>query len=200
MINRQRERVKEILRKSRVAIAGAGAVGSSTAIYLARAGVGCIKVIDFDVIDEGNLTTHQYFRKHIGVKKVKALKEIIGEINKDIEVEAIDIKVERENVKSIFKDVDVVLESFDDVKYKAVVINGVLKNFEQVKVISVLGMAGFYSGNMIKTKKIKDRLYMCGDDIYRADINEGLMLPRLAIAASQQANMAIRLLLGEDEA
>lgn len=193
------ERVKRSLNKSKVIIAGAGAVGSNAALYLARAGVGHIKVVDFDVVDEENITTHQYFRKHIGMKKVDALKEIISNIDYGIKVEAIDRKIEKENVKEIFDDADIVLEALNDVKYKAVIINEVLNKFENVKVISALGMAGFYSGNMIKTKKIKDRLYMCGDDIYRADINEGLMAPRLAIAASQQANMAIRLLLGEED-
>ena len=42
-------------------------------------------------------------------------------------------------------------------------------------------------------------LYICGDGV--SDINDGmgLMSPRVSICAGHQANMVIRLILGENE-
>ncbi|MDD5794338.1 MAG: sulfur carrier protein ThiS adenylyltransferase ThiF, partial [Clostridiales bacterium] len=56
------------------------------------------------------------------------------------------------------------------------------------------------SNNLIQTKKINSRLYICGDMTHEAKIGEGLMAPRVCICANHEANMAVRLLLGKNEA
>lgn len=60
-------------------------------------------------------------------------------------------------------------------------------------------MAGFGSSNTIVTRKINDRFYLCGDA--ESDMNDGLALvaPRVAICAAHEANMILRLLIGEKE-
>jgi len=199
MASRHTPKVHEALKKGRVAIAGAGGLGSNIAISLARVGVGHIKIMDFDVVEPSNLNRQQYYIRHIGMKKVDALKELLKEINPFIEVEVKDVKIEKENIEELFKDVDIVIEAFDNPVYKAILVGEVLKKFKETKVISGSGMAGFYSNNIIKTKKINNRLYMCGDDVHEAGLNEGLMAPRVAIVANHEANMALRLLLNETE-
>ena len=49
------------------------------------------------------------------------------------------------------------------------------------------------------SKHINKRLYMCGDFINEAKVNEGLMAPRVAIVANHEANTVVRLLLNEEE-
>lgn len=199
MASRHTPKVHEALKKGRVAIAGAGGLGSNIAISLARVGVGYIKIMDFDVVEPSNLNRQQYYIRHIGMKKVEALKELLKEINPFIEVESKDVKIEKENIEELFKDVDIVIEAFDNPTYKAILVGEVLKRFKETKVIAGSGMAGFYSNNIIKTKKINNRLYICGDDLHEAGLNEGLMAPRVAIVANHEANMALRLLLNETE-
>ena len=199
MASRHTPKVHEALKRGRVAIAGAGGLGSNIAISLARVGVGHIKIMDFDVVEPSNLNRQQYYIRHIGMKKVDALKELLKEINPFIEVEVKDVKIEKENIEELFKNVDIVIEAFDNPVYKAILVGEVLKKFKETKVISGSGMAGFYSNNIIKTKKINNRLYMCGDDVHEAGLNEGLMAPRVAIVANHEANMALRLLLNETE-
>ncbi|MDS0524506.1 sulfur carrier protein ThiS adenylyltransferase ThiF [Clostridium sp. SHJSY1] len=199
MVSRHTPKVHEKLKKGKVAIAGAGGLGSNVAISLARIGVGHIKIIDFDVVEPSNLNRQQYYIKHIGMKKVEALKDILTEINPFIKVEAIDKKVEKDNIEDIFKGFDIVVEAFDNASYKAIIVGEVLKNFKDTKVVSASGMAGFYSNNIITTKKIGDRLYICGDRVHEAGINEGLMAPRVAIVANHEANTVLRLLLNEIE-
>ena len=48
---RHGERIYNILSHSSVAIAGLGGLGSNIAMYLARAGVGHLHLVDFDKVD-----------------------------------------------------------------------------------------------------------------------------------------------------
>ena len=41
------------------------------------------------------------------------------------------------------------------------------------------GMAGYYDSNIIQTKKIRDKFYICGDFEHEAKEGEGLMAPRV---------------------
>src|SRR2546428_8328240 len=45
----------ERLRKARVAVVGCGGVGSAAADYLARSGIGYLRLIDQDIVDLSNL-------------------------------------------------------------------------------------------------------------------------------------------------
>ena len=55
-----REEVEK-LSESRVAVAGLGGLGSNTAVFLARAGIGHLHLIDFDKVDITNLNRQHYF-------------------------------------------------------------------------------------------------------------------------------------------
>lgn len=200
MSSRHTPKVHEKLKKGRIAIAGAGGLGSNIAISLARIGVGYIKVIDFDIVEPSNLNRQQYFINQIGMKKVDALKDNIKEINPFIDFEAIDTLITEDNINELFDNVDIVIEAFDNPKYKAILVNGILSCFKDTIIISGSGMAGYYSNNLIQTKKINSRLYICGDMTHEAKIGEGLMAPRVCICANHEANMAVRLLLGKNEA
>lgn len=199
MISRHTPHVYEMLKKGRIAIAGAGGLGSNVALSLARIGVGFIKIIDFDVVEPSNLNRQQYYVKHIGMKKVYALKEILKEVNPFINIQSIDKKIEKENIQELFEDVDIIVEAFDNPEYKAMLVSEILTKFKDKKIVSASGMAGFYSNNIIQTKKINKRFYICGDFVNEAKINDGLMAPRVAIVANHQANTVVRLLLGQEE-
>lgn len=199
MVSRHTPKVHEKLKKARVAIAGLGGLGSTAAVALGRIGVGYLRIIDFDVVEPSNLNRQQYFIKHIGMKKSEALKDIIYEINPFIEVNSVDATVNKDNIKELFDDVNIVIEAFDGPESKALIVREVLLQTKKPKIISASGMAGFYSNNLIVSKKINSRLYMCGDFKNAAKVNEGLMAPRVGIAACHEANTALRLILGEEE-
>lgn len=199
MVSRHTPKVHEKVKKAKVAIAGLGGLGSTVALALGRIGVGYIKIIDFDVVEPSNLNRQQYFIKHIGMKKCDALKDILYEINPFIEVDCNDTYVEPKNIKELFDDMDIVIEAFDGAENKAMIVREILLQTEKPKVISASGMSGYYSNNLIVSKKINSRLYMCGDFQNEAKVNDGLMAPRVGIAACHEANMALRLILGEGE-
>ena len=74
-----------------IIIIGAGSTGSFIAFTLAKMGVGKIKVIDYDEVEEHNIPNQYYRLKDIGKLKVDALKEIIKEFS--------DTTIETENIK-----------------------------------------------------------------------------------------------------
>lgn len=189
--------VSEKLKKAKVCILGLGGLGSNVAVLLARAGIGHLKLVDFDVVEPSNLNRQQYRISHINIKKTEAIKNIIKEINPFVEVETFDIKVDRENISSIVGDIKIVVEAFDKAETKAMAIEELLINKKIV--VSASGMAGLGSSNEIITKKIRDNFYLIGDNYSDYEEYSGIMSTRVMLCASHQANIVLRLILGEEK-
>ena len=184
------------LKKAKVCILGLGGLGSNVAVLLARSGIGYLKLIDFDVVEASNLNRQQYRISRIGIKKTEAIKTIIKEINPFVEIDTLDIKVDRENILSVVEDIEIVVEAFDRAETKAMVIEELLTNKNKI-VISASGMAGLGSANEVITRKIKDNFYLIGDNYSDYEEYSGIMSTRVMLCAAHQANMVLRLILGE---
>ena len=72
--------------------------------------------------------------------------------------------------------------------------NIVLEKMPQKYLVAGSGMAGLGSPNTIKTRKITDKFYLCGDGV--SDVNDdiGLVSSRVMLCASHQAHTIIRIL------
>ena len=76
------------LLNARVAVVGAGGLGSPILSYLAAAGVGHLTVIDDDVIDTTNLQRQVIHRTDgVGRRKVDSAAEHVAGLNPDVSVE-----------------------------------------------------------------------------------------------------------------
>jgi molybdopterin/thiamine biosynthesis adenylyltransferase len=64
-------------RGGRVAIVGAGSVGSHAAVLLAKLGVADLTVIDGDEVESQNVPASEYWPAHVGRVKVASLREIV---------------------------------------------------------------------------------------------------------------------------
>ncbi len=199
MMARHTPNVHKKVKEGKVAVAGLGGLGSNIAIMLARIGVGKLLLIDFDVVEPSNLNRQSYNISHLGMSKTTALKKQIEEINPFIKVETQNIKVTEDNVSELFSGYDIVCEAFDKPEAKSMLVNVVLDQFTDIKIVAASGMAGYDSSNLIKTAKPMNRLYLCGDFENGARIGQGLMAPRVQICAGHQANMVLRLLLGIED-
>jgi molybdopterin/thiamine biosynthesis adenylyltransferase len=73
------------LSDKRVAIVGLGALGSTIASLLARAGVRGLVLVDIDYITPGNLVRHDLDLAHVGVDKVSAMRERLQRVNPYLE-------------------------------------------------------------------------------------------------------------------
>ncbi|QGU00674.1 Sulfur carrier protein ThiS / Sulfur carrier protein ThiS adenylyltransferase [Candidatus Syntrophocurvum alkaliphilum] len=199
LVARHTPGVHESVKKAFVGIAGLGGLGSNVAVSLARLGIGRLLLIDFDIVEPSNLNRQQYFINHIGMPKTEALKELIAQINPFVEVETKDAYLDSTNIKEVFSDVDIIVEAFDNPQSKAELVNIVLQSLPNKPIVAASGMAGYFSNNLITTKKIRENFYLVGDDTSEAKPGSGLMAPRVGIAANHQANMVLRLILGEKD-
>jgi sulfur carrier protein ThiS adenylyltransferase len=199
MVARHTPHVHEHLKKGKVAIAGLGGLGSNIAVMLARIGVGQLLLVDFDIIEPSNLNRQNYYVSHLGMPKTTALKEQLEQINPYIKVETKMVKITADNVKELFEGYDIICEAFDKADQKSMLINAALEQLPQAKIVAGSGLAGYDSSNTIQTRKLMNRLYVCGDLENAARVGNGLMAPRVSICAGHQANMILRLLIGEEE-
>jgi len=189
--------ISEKLKKAKVCILGLGGLGSNVATLLARSGIGYLKLVDFDIVEASNLNRQQYRISHIGMKKTEAIKTIIKEINPFVEIEVLDVKVDRENILSIVGDIEIVVEAFDVAETKAMAIEELLINGNKI-LVSASGMAGLGSANEIITRKIRDNFYLVGDNYSDYEEYSGIMSTRVMICAAHQANVVLRLIVGEE--
>ena len=197
LLKRNVKGISEKLKKAKVCILGLGGLGSNVAILLARSGIGYLKLVDFDIVEASNLNRQQYRISHIGMKKTEAIRTIIKEINPFVEVEILNKKVDRENILSIVGDVEIVVEAFDVAETKAMAIEELLINGNKM-LVSASGMAGIGSANEIITRKVRDNFYLIGDNYSDYEEYSGIISTRVMICAAHQANIALRLILGEE--
>lgn len=189
LAERHSPEVRQKLARARVAVAGLGGLGSNVAFALARIGVGHLHLIDFDKVDITNLNRQQYFIQHIGMYKTDALTQELMEINPYLELCPDCVKVTEENLLSLFAQDDIVCEAFDDPEAKAVLVNGILEHYPDKFLVCASGMAGWGGNDTIRTRKVTERFYVCGDGVSEPSYGRGLMAPRAALCAAHQANL-----------
>lgn len=198
LVARHTPGVHEVVRKAKVGIMGLGGLGTVVAGALARIGVGKLILADFDVVEPSNLNRQQYSVSQIGMRKTKALKENLLQMNPYIVIETVDGRLTEESIPEVFRSVDVLAECFDDPVMKAAALRTVLTNMPGIGFVGASGLAGYGENNAIRTQKIHANAYIIGDGISAAGPGHGLMAPRVGIAAHHQANQVLRILLGKD--
>lgn len=181
---------------SRVAVCGLGGLGSNIAVSLARAGVGSLILIDFDRVDISNLHRQQYKASQVGLQKTKALAANLREISPYTTVTEHDVCITKSNLPHLLSGADIICEAFDKAEEKAMLVNGVLEHFPEKYIIAASGMAGFGPANLIRTRKITNHFYLCGDETSDVSKGAGLISSRVMLCAAHQAHMALSILAG----
>lgn len=190
--------VHERIKGGTIGIAGCGGLGSAVAVALARIGVGRLLLADFDLVEPSNLNRQQYFVDQIGLAKVDALKANLARINPFVKVATYCGRLDRTNIPEVYAMVDLLIEAFDGADQKALLVESWRQNFPEKPLIAASGLAGFGSANTVVTRKVGRNFWMVGDGASAAGPGQGLMAPRVGVAAHHQANAALRLLLGEE--
>lgn len=177
---------------SRVAIAGAGGLGSNCALNLVRVGFRKLTLVDFDIVSSANLDRQFYFFDQIGKPKVEALRQNLYRINSDLELDIHNEKIEKANIKKLFIDCDVVAECLDRAEYKSMLVAELL-NLKKF-IVAASGLGGIGSSDEIKLHRIRPNLVIVGD--LRSDISQRPALsPRVNIAAAKQADTILEHIL-----
>lgn len=112
---------QKILRGSRVAVAGAGAVGSTIAEILVRMGVGFVRIIDRDIVDLSNIhRCHLLEYTDYVERKPKSLAvaEKLARINPHASIDPVVDNIDPRNVFSYLSDVDLIVDGLDNMETK----------------------------------------------------------------------------------
>lgn len=105
------------LSRSRIAIVGCGATGSALASLLARAGVGCLRIIDRDYIEPSNLQRQLLFDEADAAEslpKAVAAARKIAAFNSEITVEPHAADLTPDNIQDLLGDVHIILDGTDN--------------------------------------------------------------------------------------
>lgn len=103
------------LRKARVLVVGAGALGNEVLKNLALVGVGHLVVVDFDLVEPANLTRSVLFRaRDRGRPKAEVAAAAVRDLNPDLEVTAVSGNVLTAVGLGVFRDADVVIGCLDN--------------------------------------------------------------------------------------
>lgn len=105
------------LKKAKVLVAGVGGLGTVASIYLARAGVGKLILVDNGAVELSNLNRQiLYDEDDVGKEKAVEAAEKLRRMNPDIEAEPITETIRGENVESLVSMADLVVDGQDNFK------------------------------------------------------------------------------------
>lgn len=186
--------LKAYLSDKKVGIAGAGGLGSNSAIALARTGVGNLVIADFDVLEASNLNRQYYFRHQLGIPKVLALKENIRKIDPSIRVETFVGVIDRNNLRELFDRCDVLIEAFDRAEMKQMLIETALELWPGRPLIAASGLAGWGNTESIMVKRYGN-FVLVGDGVSETGPWNPPLGPRVSVVAGMQADVALEFLL-----
>jgi len=103
------------LKAARLFVAGAGGLGSPLCTYLAVAGIGHLRIADFDRAELSNLNRQiLHWDEDVGKLKVESAREKLTRINPSIEIEVFSEKIDESTVESLLGEADGIVDCMDN--------------------------------------------------------------------------------------
>ncbi len=127
-IGEERQRV---MMDSSVVVVGCGALGTVSSSYLARAGIGNIKIIDRDYIEESNLQRQILFDEDdiaSNLPKAVAAQRKLRKVNSNINIEGIVTDINYSNIEDLTKDADIIIDGTDNFETRFLINDFSVKN------------------------------------------------------------------------
>lgn len=189
------------LRRSAVAVVGAGGLGSPALLYLASAGVGRITVIDDDVVALDNLGRQVlYATDDVGRSKATTAASRLRELNPEVAVQAVERHVDAASAETLLAGHDVVLEGSDNFATKLAVNDACVRLSIRAVIAGVLRFEG-----QVMTVLPGQPCYRClvGEEpdpgLIPSCSAAGVLGAVAGTVGALQASEALRLLLGTGE-
>ena len=103
------------LKEARIAVVGAGGIGSAVIPALAGAGVGQLTIIDDDVVELGNLHRQPLFRERdAGYSKADLALQFVHRLNHFVKATPIQQRIGTENAQQLLTGYDLVIDGSDN--------------------------------------------------------------------------------------
>ncbi len=141
----------EKLSQARVAVIGLGAVGSYAVEALARAGVGHLRLVDYDVVNISNINRQLYaLESTIGKPKAELAGTRVRDINPACQVECLSCFVHTETMDlALARPLDLVVDAIDALSPKVALLEAV--QARGLPVVSSMGAARRTDPQAIRT-------------------------------------------------
>ena len=137
------------IKDTKILLVGVGGVGSFAFETLIRSGFQNITVIDNDVVEITNLNRQLVANLNtIGMNKVDVAKNNANNINKNIKITARNEFLSNDNINTLDKDFDFIIDACDTLNTKLELIK--FADVNNINIISAMGV-----GNRIDASKIK---------------------------------------------
>ena len=184
---------------STMLLIGMGGLGSPSALYLAAAGVGHLIIADFDQVELSNLQRQIIHRtEDIGDDKVNSAKAKLLELNPNITVTVANEIIHSDNLASLIKDVDIVLDGTDNFESRFEINKACVECHKPLISAAVIRFEGQIS--VFKGYKVDQPCYQC---LYSEEgngrescVENGVLAPVAGLVGTIQALQAIKVLLG----
>jgi molybdopterin/thiamine biosynthesis adenylyltransferase len=186
---------------SRVLIIGCGALGSSQAESLARAGVGRLRIVDRDFVEASNLQRQTMFTERDAnerLPKAIAAANHIREINSDIQLEPEVAEVNYSNIERLIAGCDVIIDGTDNFATRYLINDASVKH-------GVNWIYGAAVGSYGVTMTVRPHQTACLRCIFEEAPpaasaptcdTAGVIMPIINIVAAVQVSEALKLLTG----
>mgnify|MGYP001207319665 FL=1 len=187
---------QQSLMNSSALIIGMGGLGCPASMYLAAAGVGHITLADDDIVEVTNLQ-RQIAHSHskLGEPKVKSAKSVLHGLNKDLEVTAVQERLEGRMLDEAVSNVDVVVDCCDNFSTRFAVNRACLRHSKPLVSGAAIRMEGQVA--VFDSRDSSSPCYQClyseGDQDETCSTN-GIMSPVVGIIGSVLAMEAIKII------
>lgn len=187
---------------SRVLIVGMGGLGSPVAMYLAAAGVGKLVLADFDDVDLSNLQRQILHGSHdIGRPKVESARDTLRVLNPEVEVVALNARLEGEALATQIAAADLVVDATDNFATRFMLNDACVAERKPLVSGAAIRMEGQVS--VFHNERDDSPCYRC---LYRDEgelaqtcSENGVLAPVVGIIGAVQATEALKVLLGIGE-
>ena len=190
---------KKIL-SSKILIIGVGGLGCPAAENLVRAGIGTIGLVDNDIINLSNIHRQSLFTsKDIKKSKISVAAKKLREINPSTKIKTYKSRLNKNNIKNIIKDYEIIIDGSDNFKTKFL-----LNKFaNKLKKVFIAGAISRYDGHIFSFN-FKRNNEACLKCFYQSEVNEdvlncetdGILGPVAGIVGNIQANEVLKYILG----
>lgn len=134
------------LKKACVFVSGVGGLGSPVAIYLTMAGVGRIRLCDFDIVELSNLNRQiLHHDGRLGENKALSAKKTLNILNPTVEIAEFPIKIIKDNVEELVGDSEIIVDCLDNFSTRLILNACAMRKGIPFVYASIWGLTGYMS-------------------------------------------------------
>jgi adenylyltransferase/sulfurtransferase len=193
---------QEKLLQSKAVILGCGALGTAQANALVRAGVGTVRIVDRDFVEESNLQRQMLFDEadaRQSLPKAVAAERKLRQINSDVKVEGIVADADSGNIEEFIEGFNVVLDATDNFETRYLLNDAAVK-------LSIPWIYGAVVASYAASMTILPERSACLACVFPKSprgLHEtcdtvGVIGPAVSWAAAIQSTEALKILLGRE--